>query len=70
MATIRNDIEEWARTNLQGSSVMTSNTEAYNHMQTALAKLLDRPWTNLVLGPDMTIPQPPQDQPDEGAQHS
>lgn len=58
MTTIRDEIDAWARTNIQGATVMTRNTDAYNHMQAAVAELLEKPWANLVLGADMKIASP------------
>lgn len=67
MPTIRDEIEAWARTNIQGATAMTKNEDAYNHMQGAVQKLLDRPWVNLVIGPDMEIPQAPDGNTDQSA---
>lgn len=59
MRTIADEIREWAAKNVQGATVMTQNTDAYNHMQKAVADLLERPWACLALQKDMP-PSPPQ----------
>lgn len=66
MTTIRDDIDAWAR-NTMGASAISGNEAAYNHLQTALLALKERPWASLVLSPDMDIPQPPQQAPEAAA---
>lgn len=53
MATIRDRINAWADENVRNAGVMTRSTEAYNHMQEAVQKLLSEPWVELSIGKDM-----------------
>lgn len=58
MPTIREDLEAWERTYLQGATAMTKNTEAYNHMVEAVKVLKNKPWATLVIAKDMQIKSP------------
>lgn len=58
MSTIRDELEVWERTYIRGATVMTKNTDAYNHMLEALKVLKDKPWANLVIQKDMQIKSP------------
>jgi len=43
--TVADRIRKWADQEIRGASVMTRNTDAYNHMMEAVAKLTAEPWT-------------------------
>jgi hypothetical protein len=43
--TVADRIRKWADKEIRGASVMTRNTDAYNHMMDAVARLTAEPWT-------------------------
>lgn len=59
MTTIGEDIQAWARTNVQGSAVMTRNEDAYNHMQLAVQELLKKPWVQFSADGEFIVPREP-----------
>ena len=56
MNTIRDAIDAWANENIRNASVMTRNTEAYNHMVQAVETLKEQGWAQLEIGKDMPKP--------------
>lgn len=60
MATIRDAIEEWERTNVLSSSAVTRDETVYNHIRQAVQALKEAPWAALVLQADMPQPAPPE----------
>lgn len=53
MATIRNAIDEWFNSKIRGATVITQNTEAYNHLVQAVEELKENGWAQLEIGRDM-----------------
>jgi len=53
MTTIRDRIQNWAAENISNASVITRNTDVYNHLQEAVGKLLAEPWASIEIKADM-----------------
>ena len=65
MTTYAQKIAEWAKREIAGVTVMTSNTPAYNHMVEAVERLKSEPWAALTV-PDAMDPKRPEDIPANG----
>lgn len=61
MSTIRDAIDAWFNSKIRGATVITQNTEAYNHLVQATEELKAQGWAQLEIGRDMPKPTEPKE---------